>query len=119
MFIVVSFVLGAVAGGVVGARFLGGEKPRHRSSTQSDVMKEFTARLKLDSIQTALIDSILETSRARFNEIRRSYAETFRVRRDTLRSEIRKHLSEDQKRLYEEFIKDIEERESRWQRQER
>jgi|GEM_PF-2006204 len=119
IFIVVSFVLGVIAGGVVGMRFLDGSKSRHRSSSQSEVMKEFSAKLRLDSLQISVIDSILEASRTRFNEVRKSYAETFRLRRDTLRLEIRKHLSEEQNKLYDEYIKEIEEREARWRRPDR
>ena len=114
VFIVVSFVLGGIAGGVVYSNYFGerrGNRPTHQ-----DIVKEFTNRLKLQGNQPAIVDSILEAGRVRFSEIRKEYNETFRTQRDSLRREIRKILSQDQNLLYDQYIKEMDEREARYRR---
>ena len=111
LFILLAFLLGGVGGLIVGKSYYG-PFPRHRV-TREEVRKEFTERLKLDDRQRASIDSLLESHRAKFGETRKQYSEDFRKRRDNLRMEIRKQLSEEQNRLYDVYIKELDERESR------
>lgn len=111
LFILFAFLLGGVGGLVVGKSYYGAS-PRHRI-TREEVRKEFTERLKLDRHQRAAIDSLLESYRTKFGETRKHFSEDFRKRRDSLRVEIRKRLSEEQNRLYDDYIKELDERESR------
>lgn len=115
MFIVLSFILGVVAGGYVGASYF--TPKRNARTSHSSVMKEFSERLKLQGSQSAQVDSILEGSRKRFGELRKEYNEIFRGRRDSLRKEIRTILSAEQNVLYDQYIKEMDERESRYRRE--
>lgn len=114
MFIVVSFLLGGVVGGIVDANYFGSRRPARPS--HEDIMREFTQRLKLQGSQPAVVDSILESGRVRFGEIRKEYNDTFRTQRDSLRKEIRKTLSQEQNLLFDQYIKEMDEREARYRR---
>jgi hypothetical protein len=59
LYIIVSFVLGAVGGGLVGRNLAPSHDWQQRREGGSP-MKEFAERLKLDERQTAMVDSILE-----------------------------------------------------------
>ena len=112
LYIVLSFVLGAVGGAFVGRELA----PRHdwqQRREGSSPMKEFSARLKLDEAQTAKVDSILESHRAAFDTIRKSYGRAYRAQRDTIRQQIQLLLDDNQRRLYDEFLKEMEEREAK------
>ena len=111
LFILFAFLLGGVGGLVVGKSYYG-SPARHRI-TREEVRREFTERLKLDGNQRALIDSLLESYRGKFGETRKQYSDDFRKRRDSLRVEIRKQLSEEQNKLYDVYIKELDERDSR------
>jgi len=114
VFIVVSFLLGAVGGGFFYSNFYG--QRRSGRPSHQDIVKEFTQRLKLEGNQPAMVDSILESGRRRFGEIRKEYNEALRAQRDSLRKEIRKILSKEQNLLYDQYIKEMEEREARYRR---
>lgn len=111
LFILVAFLIGVVGGLVVG-RYYYGPPSRHRV-TREEVRQEFTNRLKLDTRQRALVDSLLESHRAIFGETRKQFSETFKSQRDNLRVEIRKQLTDEQNKLYDAYIKEMDERESR------
>ncbi len=115
MFILLSFVLGAVGGGFFGASYFTPKKNARPS--RADVMKEFSQRLKLEANQAAQVDSILEASRKRFGEVRKEYNEVFRHQRDSLRKTIRLILSEEQNLLYDQYIKEMDERETRYRKE--
>ncbi|MBI4429985.1 MAG: hypothetical protein HY562_12805 [Ignavibacteriales bacterium] len=111
LFILLSFLLGGVGGLVVGKSYYGrANKPR---PSREDIRKEFTERLRLDAHQRAAVDSILEFHRSKFGEMRKRYSERFKAHRDTLRWDTRKVLSPEQNKLYDEFIKEMDEREGK------
>jgi hypothetical protein len=107
LLILVSFILGLV-GGIVVDRYYISAFPGHRQS-RGDPKKEFTQRLKLDSIQTAQVDSLMTAHRAKMEDVRK----LFLASRDSLRMDIRRHLSDEQKKLYDDLIKEMESRDSR------
>ncbi len=115
IFIVLSFILGVAAGGYFGASYF--TPKRNSRPSHSSVMKEFSERLKLTGNQPAKVDSILEASRKRFGELRKEYNEIFRGRRDSLRKEIRTILTEEQNELYDRYIKEMDDRESRYRKE--
>lgn len=115
VFIILSFLIGGVAGGFLGSAYFGQKGPSR--SSRAHIMKEFTEKVRLEGSQPAVVDSIVEAYRTKLGEIRKNYSETFRHQRDSLRKEIRKILSEEQNRLYDQYIKEIDERESRHRRE--
>lgn len=115
IFILLSFVLGAVGGGYFGASYF--TQKRGSRASHSDVKKEFIQRLKLIGNQPAQVDSILEVNRKKFGEIRKEYDGVFRVQRDSLRRGIRSILTPEQNPLYDRYIKEMDERESRYRRE--
>jgi transketolase len=113
-FIIIAFLLGGVAGGFVGTTYVGKKNTYHTRPSREEIQREFSSRLKLTPQQSETIDSIFEASRTKMNELSKQYSQVFRARRDTLRAEIRKRLSPEQNRLYDEYIKEMDEREKRW-----
>lgn len=116
LFLIVSFLLGSVAGGFVGAKFLnarGGGPQRH---SRGDVMKEFTEKLRLQGNQIAVVDSILESHRTGIDSLRKKFSEQFKTQRDSLRKAIRAVLTPEQNSLYEEYIKEMNDREAKYRR---
>ena len=112
IYIVAAFLLGAVGGGFVGNRFAPSREWTPRRDGPSPV-KEFATRLKLDEQQTQVVDSILENHRAAFDTIRKSYGIAFRMQRETIRTQIQRLLNDEQRLLYDEYLKEMEQRESR------
>ena len=112
VFILVSFVLGGVAGIFVGKSYFTGQTDRHRPSW-TEVQKQFADRLKLNPAQTAKVDSILEAFRQRFSSVQGQYWQMFHANRDTLRMSIRALLTAEQNKLFDEYIKQTDQRESR------
>lgn len=113
IFIVVSFLLGAVGGGYVGKMYFSDSRGHGSQPSREQVRQEFASKLKLDPTQAAQVDSIIEVFRQGFNETRKQYTETFKMRRDSLRKDIRRLLSAEQNKLYDEYIKELDERESK------
>ncbi len=111
LLILLATLLGAIAGGFVGRDYLGERKWSRSSPTRADILKEFSAKVKLDPVQVAQVDTILERHRPKFSEIKSQYSERIKQQRDSLRAEIRRLLSPEQNRLYDEYIKELEERE--------
>ena len=110
LFILLSFALGAFAGGIYGSRYY-----PHRPARPSaaDWRNAFAERIGLDSAQRTVVDSITEAYREKMNHFRQ---DIFTVR-DTLRSEIRKVLTRDQNKRFDDFIKEIDERQARNRRE--
>lgn len=113
-FIIVAFVLGVVAGGFIGSTYFGKRNAFRGKPTREDVQKEFTTKLQLTPAQSISVDSVLEASRAKFSAMSKRYSESFKANRDSLRMEIRKLLTPEQNKLYDNYIKEIDEREKRW-----
>lgn len=114
LLILVSFLLGGVAGGFVGARYLGSKSWR---SSRGDLMREFTEKLHLRADQAAAVDSILEFHKGKFIEIRKVYSETAGRQRDSLRQEIRRLLDGEQHALFDTYVREMDEREDRFRKQ--
>jgi len=111
-FIVLSFVLGGVAGVFLGRSYFAAQPDRHRQSW-SGVQKQFADRLKLDAAQTAKVDSILEAFRQNFSVVQGQYWQSFHAKRDTLRMSIRALLTTGQNKLFDDYVKETDQRESR------
>jgi hypothetical protein len=111
-FIIIGFLLGGVAGVFIGRTYFAGQTGGHRPG-RSEIQKQFATRLRLDSLQSAQVDSLMETFRQKFGDVQKHYWEAVRLKRDTLRLEIRQLLTAEQIGLYDDYIKEINERESR------
>lgn len=109
LFILGSFLLGGVAGGWLVGRYGGPMIQQRRSQSHSDFFKSFSERLKLDPRQSAVVDSIITYHRNKMNQRRKDILAV----RDTLRVEVRKQLNPEQNKLYDDFIREIDEREAR------
>jgi flagellar basal body-associated protein FliL len=112
--IMVVFLLGGIAGGFVGSTYFGKKNAFHSRPSREEIQKEFATKLKLTPEQSATIDSVFEANRAKMNIISKQYSQLFKAHRDSLRAEIRKQLTPEQNKLYDDFIKEIDEREKRW-----
>jgi hypothetical protein len=111
-FIIIGFLLGGVAGVFIGRTYFAGQTGGHRPG-RAEIQKQFATRLRLDSLQSARVDSLMESYRQKFGDVQKHYWETIRLKRDTLRLEIRQLLTAKQIGLYDDYIKEINERESR------
>ena len=111
-FIVISFLLGGVAGGFIGRTYFSIPPSTHRP-TRAEMQKQFADRMKLTPDQSVKVDSILETYRQSFNQVQKNYWQSFNFKRDTLRMSIRALLTVDQNRLFDNYTKELDEREAR------
>jgi hypothetical protein len=112
IFVLLSFILGGVAGGYIGKTFFASQGGGHRP-TRAAMQKQFAERLHLNASQSAKIDSILEAYRQSFGQVQKGYWQTFHLKHDTLRSSIRGVLDPDQNKLYDDYIKEMDEREAK------
>jgi hypothetical protein len=112
IFIIIGFLLGGVAGVFIGRTYFAGPSGGHRPS-RAQIQKQFATRLQLDSVQSARVDSLMETFRHKFEGVQKQYWEAIGLKRDTLRHEIRQLLTPEQNKLYDDYIKEMNERESR------
>jgi hypothetical protein len=110
-FIILSFLLGGVAGGFIGKTYFSGQPGRRPSRTE--MSKQFNERLKLTPIQSTKVDSILESFRENFSQVQSNYWQAFHAKRDTLRMSIRALLTMDQNKLFDDYIKEMDVREAR------
>ena len=104
LFILLAFLLGGVTGGVLVRQYW--PERLHRPSTQKDVVKMFSERLHLGATQSAQVDSLLEHRRLRME----SYRTAMMSSRDSLRQDIRRLLTPEQNRLFDEFIQETDAR---------
>ncbi len=111
LFIILSFLLGAVAGGFIGRTYFAPEGNGHPS--RAEFRKQFARDLKLTPMQEAQVDSILEFNRNKISNIQKQYTDVYKLHKDTLRLEIRKLLTPEQNKLYDERIRKQEEREAK------
>ena len=112
VFIAVSFLLGGIAGGFVGRTYFSIPPSTHRP-TRAEMQKQFADRMKLTPDQSVKVDSILESFRQSFGQVQKNYWQAFHLKRDTLRMSIRALLSADQNKLFDNYTKELDERESR------
>lgn len=112
LFVIVSFLLGGVAGGFIGRTYFAGPENGRRPS-RAEFQKQFAKDLKLDSEQEVKVDSLLEFNRNKIGSIQKQYADIYKLHRDTLRLAIRKLLTPEQNKLYDERIREHEEREAK------
>jgi uncharacterized protein YneF (UPF0154 family) len=112
VFILVSFLLGGIAGGFIGRTYFASQPNAHRPS-RAEVQKQFAERLKLSPAQATQVDSVFESFRQKFGEVQKGYSQAFQSKRDTLRLTIRKLLTEEQNKLYDDYIKEMDEREAK------
>lgn len=112
--IMMVFLLGGIAGGFVGSTYFGRKNSFRSKPSREEIRKEFATKLKLTPEQNATIDSVFEANRAKMNAVSKQYSQIFKAYRDSLRAEIRRQLTPDQNKLYDDYIKEIDERERRW-----
>jgi len=112
LYIIVSFILGAIGGGFIGSKLAGRHDWPDRREGGSP-LKQFSERLKLDERQTAIVDSILEGHRAVFDTLRTSYGKAFRMQRDSIRIQIGRILDDEQRKLYEAYRQEMDQREAK------
>jgi hypothetical protein len=110
LFILLSFLLGAVSGTVLGMYVFAGKGKSSGYSSRNDQQAYFASKLKLNKEQEAQVDSLIEGRRAAFEGMRKEFGKAYKAERESLRVDIRKVLSADQNTLYDEFIKEMEER---------
>lgn len=111
-FIILSFLLGGVAGGFIGKTYFSGP-PGGRRPNRVEMQKQFADRLKLTSEQSTKVDSILESFRGNFSQVQSHYWQSFHGKRDTLRLSIRALLTEEQNKLFDKYIKEMDGHESK------
>ena len=109
-FIIIAFLLGGVGGGFVGNTYFGKRSGNGKKPNRTEIRKHFTEKLQLTPEQSALADSIIEFHRSKINGISQQYSGIFKMERDSMRLEIRKLLTPEQNMLYDQFIKEIDER---------
>ena len=113
-FIIIAFLLGGVAGGFVGSTYFAKRSNGRPRAGREELQKEFATKLKLTTLQSTSVDSIIESHRTKFNAVSTQFTAAFRANRDTLRLEIRKLLTQSQNGLYDAYIKEMDEREKKW-----
>jgi hypothetical protein len=111
-FVVMSFLLGGVAGGYIGKTYFATQGGGHRP-TRAAMQKQFVDRLHLNATQAAKVDSILEAYRQNFGQVQSGYWQTFHSKRDTLRLSIRALLAPEQNKLFDDYIKETDGREAK------
>jgi hypothetical protein len=111
-FIVMSFLLGGVAGAYIGRAYFAPQTGGHRP-TRATMQKQFAERLHLNNAQAVKVDSILEAFRQSFGQVQDGYWQTFHSKRDTLRLSIRALLVPEQNKLFDDYIKEMDGREAK------
>ncbi len=112
VFIVISFLLGGVAGGFIGRTYFSVQPSGHRP-TRAEIQKQFADRLKLSADQGTKVDSILEAFRESFSQVQKNYWQSYHLKRDTLRMSIRGLLTADQNKLFDNYTKEMDDREAK------
>jgi len=102
LFILLSFILGIFVGWILENQL--SSKIQHSSGRGShDFQKVLAERLHLSEQQIFQVDSLLDTRKQRMEEYRKQALAI----RDTVRMEIRKLLKADQGKLFDEFIQEM------------
>jgi hypothetical protein len=102
-FILLSFFAGIILGWFLESRVL---RMIHdgKESGRIDFHQLLVERLHLDQQQIVLVDSILDMRKARIETIRKHVAAS----KDTTNMEIRKILTQEQIKLYDQLIEELE-----------
>lgn len=108
--LVIVFIVGFGGGGYIGGRFFPIERPFNREEAQTHARKTFIEKLHLDEQQTQVVDSLVNAFRPQFDAVRKAHRQAIGVVRDSMKVEIRKVLSAEQNKIYDEFIKEMETR---------
>ncbi|MFH0991793.1 MAG: hypothetical protein V1799_17430 [bacterium] len=101
LFILLAFLLGGVGGAYLGKSYF--SQPRNRRPERIDPKKYLFEKLQLTPTQTAQADTLVE---AYWQNMRSEYNRSFLAHRDTMRMNIRKLLSTEQNKLFDEYIKE-------------
>ena len=104
LFILLSFILGALCGWFVQDRVF--TKAGH---TPQDFQKMLTERLHLSESQIAQVDSILDARKQQMDVHRKQML----AMRDTIQMEIRRVLSQEQAKSFDAIIQEINQREAK------
>ncbi len=107
LLILLCFALGALLGYVGEKYYLDNRSPRRPD--RAEMRREFSQRLRLDTVQIGQVDSVFDVHRKRVDEIRK----LFSAELDSLRAGIRKLLRPDQGKLYDDYIKEMDSRDTR------
>ncbi|MGH2569568.1 MAG: hypothetical protein ACRDGA_14615 [Bacteroidota bacterium] len=112
--IILSFLLGGAAGGFIGSAYFAKHTSYRNRPTREAVGKEFATKLQLTEIQSVSVDSLIEANRTKFSTLSKQYSASFKANRDSLRASIRKLVTPEQNMLYDQYIREMEEREKKW-----
>jgi Tfp pilus assembly protein PilN len=108
LFILLSFLLGIICGWFLEDRMFN-RMQFHKERNHGGFLKVLNERLHLDERQMAQVDSILE-SRKQKMEI---YRKNALAMRDTTRVEIRKILDFEQTKLFDDFNRELDNKEAK------
>jgi len=108
-FVLMSFILGVAAGIAIDKSSLSIFRTKGSRMNATEFRDLFHRRIELQSHQVAIVDSLLDAYRMRMNVHR----ERILIVRDSLRTEIRKVLTDRQQQLYEEFNREMGSRDGR------
>lgn len=117
--LIISFLLGIVGGVFLDRTFFDSHRPwdSPRREKPREKMSNYLAReLKLTEAQQKEIETILEQRRPRFNRIHNSMNEQFEAEIDTVRQEIRRLLTADQKQRYDQMVERERQEREQWRR---
>ena len=103
LFILLSFSLGIIGGITLDRQLLCPHLPTQPPSREA-VLKMFADRLHLDNHQVAQVDTILDVYRPTLD----MYRKHVRLTRDTIENKIRLVLSPEQNKLYDDYIKELD-----------
>ncbi len=107
--IVVTFLLGAIAGYSLSSIMSDVEARKDRESPYGNVSDYVKERLNLDEEQIVIYDELVENRREKMSDIHSRYREKFRSQTDSLRNEIREILTEEQLVEYNAFVDEYSE----------
>jgi uncharacterized protein YneF (UPF0154 family) len=108
LFVLLSFMLGTFCGWFLEDRLLNNEQ--HSFPKRSnEFLKVLTNRVHLNEHQVAQVDSVLELRRQKMDVFKK---QTLALR-DTTRQEIRRLLDVEQSKLFDEFVQEKDQQESK------
>lgn len=113
LFVLLSFLLGGISGYFFAMRNNG--RPTADAPGRGDWKAAFAQRLQLDSVQRARVDSVVDSYRVHMGWHRQNLL----LVRDTTRMEIRKLLTAEQNKRFDEYIKEMNEHEAKRRERER
>jgi hypothetical protein len=108
IFILMSFIIGIFCGWYLEDRLF---KNEYHSSVKgpTEFLKVLTQRVHLNELQVAQVDSVLESKRQKMIAFKK---QTLALR-DTTRQDIRRLLTPDQTKLFDEFVQQKDQQEAR------